>query len=67
MSRVLHLALVHSGVPHPQHPQPQLPDAGQGVEVDRVSGVGGEHDGVVAQDVDVVRRPPHPGDLLSLA
>ena len=30
----------------------------------RVSGVGGEHDGVVAQDVNVVRGPPHPGDLL---
>ena len=30
----------------------------------RVSGVGGEHDGVVAQDVDVVRGSPHPGDLI---
>ena len=63
-STVQYLALVHPGVPHPQHPHPQLPDAGQGVEVYRVSGVGGEHDGVVAQDVDVVRGSPHPGDLL---
>ena len=63
-STVQYLALVHPGVPHPQHPHPQLPDAGQGVEVYRVSGVGGEHDGVVAQDVDVVRGSPHPGDLI---
>ena len=30
----------------------------------RVPAVSGEHDGVVAQDVDVVRGSPHPGDLL---